>query len=111
MKILCRVDIASLKNVEKLLSLNKKYGSELIEIHHAEHPLRITIIDSSMFNVKEIKEPTGRANELDKKIFIFYDIKNKEWVEWLTKIFWKIFSSSISAQQRLEELKKITRPQ
>ncbi|MFA5855832.1 MAG: hypothetical protein WC867_00605 [Candidatus Pacearchaeota archaeon] len=106
-KVVCRVDIASKKNVEKLLSLNYKYGKELIQIRHKEQPLRATIIDDKLINIKEIKEPTGRDFELDKKIFIFYTIKNKEWNEWLTKIFWKMFLSSIDANKRLKEINNI----
>ena len=106
-KVLCRVDIAGRKNVESLLSLNQKYGKELIEIHHWVHPIRATIVDKQFFDIKEIKEPTGNIHELDKKIFIFYNIHDKDWVEWLSRIFWKIFSSSLTAQKRIEEMQKI----
>jgi len=107
MKIICRIDIAGKENVEKLLSLNFKYGKELIEIHHREQPMRVTIIDDKLINIKEVKEPTGRDRELNKKTFIFYTIKDKDWIEWLSKIFWKMFSSSIDSKKRLEELNKI----
>jgi hypothetical protein len=107
MKIICRIDLAGKENIEKLLSLNFKYGKELIEIHHKEHPLRATIIDSNLVNLKEVLEPTGREKELNKKVFIFYTIKDKEWTEWLSRIFWKIFSQSIDSNTRLNELKKI----
>ena len=106
-KILCRVDISGRKNVEDVLSLNFKYGKDMVEIHHREHPLRATIIDNKFFDIKEIKEPTGKISELDKKIFIFYNINDKGWTEWMTKIFWKMFSSSIDAKKRLAELEKI----
>jgi hypothetical protein len=106
-KVVTRVDLEGLNNVEKLYSLNHKYGKELVEIRHRQQPLRCTIIDDSYFNIKETKEPTGRANELDKKIFLFYYIKDKEWVEWMKRIFWKMFSSSIDARKRIGELDKI----
>lgn len=106
-KVICRVDIVGKKNVEKLLSLNFKYGKELIEIHHREQPLRVTMIDNKIINIKEIKEPTGRKKELNQKTFIFYTIKNKDWAEWLSRIFWKMFSSSIGAEKRLNEIGKI----
>lgn len=106
-KVLCRVDLAGIKNIEKLLSLNFKYGKELIEIHHNEHPIRAFIVDKNLFRIKEIKEPTGKINELDKKTFIFYTIKDQEWVDWLAKIFWNLFSNSIKAEKRIEELKKL----
>lgn len=106
-KILCRVDISGKKNIENILALNYKHGKELIEIRHREHPLRATIVDNSFFDIKEIKEPTGKISELDKKIFIFYNIKDKDWVEWLSRIFWKMFSSSIGVKKRLLELEKL----
>jgi len=106
-KVICRVDLAGIENVKKLLSLNFKYGKEIIEIHHRAQPLRVTIIDNKLFNMKEIKEPTGREHELKKKTFIFYTIKDKEWVEWISRIFWKMFSSSVRAEKRLEEMNKL----
>lgn len=106
-KILCRVDIAGKDNVEKLLSLNFKHGKEYIEIHHAEQPLRGAIVDGKVIRLKEVNEPTGKINELNKKLFIYYTIKDKEWAEWLSKIFWNIFSSSLDARTRVQEIKKI----
>jgi hypothetical protein len=106
-KVVCRVDFAARENVEKLLALNFKYGKELVEVHYREQPLRATIIDSEIINLKEIEEPTGRKNELTEKTFIFYTIKNKEWTEWLSRIFWKMYSSSIDSKKRLDEMKKI----
>jgi len=106
-KIICRVDFAGKANVEELLSLNFKHGRELVEIRHCEHPLRAFIIDGKMFRMKEVKEPTGKMNELNKKAFLFYTIKSKEWSEWLSRIFWKMFNRSIDANKRLAELNKI----
>ncbi|HME87311.1 MAG TPA: hypothetical protein VKE88_02770, partial [Candidatus Nanoarchaeia archaeon] len=106
-KVICRIDLEGKKNVEKLLSLNHKYGKQLVEIRHRDQPLRALISDSKAIRLKEIKEPTGKANELNKHLFIFYQINDKAWTEWLSKIFWKMFSSSIDASKRLEELKKL----
>ncbi len=106
-KVLCRVDIAGKENIENMLSLNFKHGKELIEIRHKEHPIRAVIVDNKMFRIKEIKEPTGKKHELNKKAFIFYNIKDKEWTEWLSRIFWKMFSASVNAEKRLEEMKRL----
>jgi len=106
-KVICRVDVAGKENVEKLLSLNFKYGKELIEIRHREQPLRVTVIDNKLCNLKEIKESTGREKELNKKIFIFYTIKDKDWTEWLSRIFWKMFSQSIDANKRIEQINQL----
>jgi len=107
MKVVCRVDIAGKENIKKLLSLNFKYGKELIQIRHNEQPLRATIIDNKIINLKEVKEPLCRDHELNKKTFIFYTIKDKEWTEWLSRIFWKLFSSSIDSNKRMQEIEKI----
>ena len=106
-KILCRVDIIGRENIEKVLSLNFKYGKEMIEIRHKDHPIRAFVIDNNVIRIKEIKEPTGRIHELDKKIFIFYTIKDKDWTEWLCRIFWKMFTSSIGSEKRLEQMDKL----
>ena len=106
-KVITRIDIGGKENIEALLSLNNKYGRELVEIRHREQPIRSIIVDKEFFNIKEIKLPTGRTNELNKKVFLFYTVKDKEWIEWLTKIFWKMFSSSINAEQRLQEINKL----
>ncbi len=106
-KVLCRVDLDGIENIKKVLSLNYKYGKELIEIRHKEHPIRAFVIDNKTIRLKEIKEPTGKIKELDKKKFIFYTIKDKEWSEWLGKLFIKLFNTSIGSERRIQELNKL----
>lgn len=109
MKVLCRVDLGGIENIKKMLALNYKYGKELIEIHHREHPIRAFVIDDKTLRLKEIKEPTGKIKELDKKKFIFYTIKDPEWAEWLGKLFTKMYNTSISSEKRIEELNRLIR--
>jgi predicted transcriptional regulator len=106
-KVLCRVDLDGVENIKQVLQLNNKYGKELIEIRHREHPIRAFVIDNKSIRLKEIKSPTGKIKELDKKKFIFYTIRDKEWTEWLSKIFNKMFNSSIGAEIRIIELNKL----
>jgi hypothetical protein len=106
-KVVCRVDPTGEENIRKLLALNYKYGKELIEIRHREQPLRLTIIDKKLFNMKDVFRPTGRDYELKINTFGFYTVYNQEWLEWITKIFWKMFSHSIDAQKRLEQWGKL----
>lgn len=106
-KVICRIDLVGRENIERLLSLNFKHGKELIEIRHRQQPLRAIISDNKIFRIKEIREPTGRKNELNKKVFIFYTIKNRDWADWLSRIFWKMFSSSVDARKRIVELNKL----
>ena len=105
-KVICRVDIVGKENIEKLLSLNFKYGKELIEIRHREQPLRATVVDGKMINLKEVRMP-GERGELKNKTIIIYTLKDKEWGEWLSKIFWKMFSHAIGSKKRLEEIDKL----
>jgi hypothetical protein len=107
-KVICRVDLAGRDNIEKMLSLNFKYGKELIEIRHKEQPIRGFISDGQIIKVKEVKDPTNKENELKTTAVIFYTLKDKEWAEWLSKIFWKMFSASVDANKRIEELSKLT---
>lgn len=107
LKILSRIDLAGVNNIEKALSFNFKYGKDIVDIRHDEHPIRAIIIDDTILRIKEVKEPTGKIDELNKKVFIYYTIKDKDWIDWLTKIFWKKFNNSLKAEKRLHELKKI----
>jgi len=106
-KVISRIDLAGRENIEKMLSLNFKYGKELIEIRHKEQPIRGFISDERIIKIKEVKDPTNKENELKTKAVIFYTLKDKEWAEWLSKIFWKMFSSSINANKRIDELSKL----
>lgn len=106
-KIICRVDLTGQENIKKTLSLNLKHGEDSIEIRHNNQPLRGCVIDNKVVLLKEVQEPTGKIKELNKKMFIFYNISDKSWVEWLSKLFWKKFSDSIDGNKRIEQLNKI----
>jgi hypothetical protein len=106
-KIICRVDLAGKENIEKILSLNFKYGKQAVEIRHRDHPIRGLVSDNKRIRLKEIKEPTSKINELNKKVFMFYMIKDNEWADWLSKIFWKMFSNSVDSEKRMLEINKL----
>ena len=106
-KVLCRVGIDGEANIRKLLSLNSKYGKELIEVRHREQPLRVSVIDGKLLSLKEVVLPMDRKKELKKKTFIFYTIRDEKWGEWLSKIFWKMFMGSVGSGKRLEELERL----
>jgi phosphatidylserine/phosphatidylglycerophosphate/cardiolipin synthase-like enzyme len=107
-KIVCRVDFVGKKNIENLLSLNRKYGKELVSIKHKWQPLRGMIIDNKLLRIKEIRL-ASEEDELDKNLYLYYKISDPEWVDWIIKVFWKMFQSSISAQIRLEQLEDVLR--
>lgn len=100
-KVICRVDVLSADNIERLLAFNRKYKERSVEIHHREQPLRGNIIDKKAFRLKEIR------TDSKKQVYLYYLISDVEWTEWVTKIFWNMFSKSIDAEKRLLQLKNI----
>jgi len=107
-KIISRVAIVGVDNVKKLLAINKEVGKDIIEIKHRYQPLRAIIVDDKAVKLREVKDPEYYPTiELSKKIEVFYDIYDKEWVEWLHKVFWKMFSSAMPAEKRIKEIESI----
>ncbi|MEE9525037.1 MAG: hypothetical protein V3V78_00335 [Candidatus Woesearchaeota archaeon] len=108
MKMLTRIDVTGIKNLQKMMAINEAVGREAIEIRHCEQPLRSFIVDNKIARFKEIKNPGDyRKHELRKKTFIFYGITDTEWIEWLQKVFWNLFRTSIPANKRLADLNSI----
>jgi len=107
-KVLARIDITALENFKRMMEINHKIGREAIEIRHANQPLRGFIIDDKEIRLKEEKLPQNyKKSELKQKTRIFYEIYDEEWVEWLQKVFWNIFRTSIDAKQRVRDIEKI----
>jgi hypothetical protein len=107
-KILARVDIASLKNLQMIEEVNSKLGREAIEVRHCRQPLRGFVVDTKVARLKDEKViEKYKPGELRKNTRTFYEIYDEEWVSWLQKVFWELFRSSVSAQQRLETLKSL----
>ncbi len=106
-KILCRVNVASLSNLNKLSKLIVKYPSSF-EIRHCYQPLRGFIIDDKIARFKREEQlKTYKKGELHKNIRIFYEIYDTDWISWLQKVFWNLFRSSLEYNERLKELQKI----
>lgn len=103
-KIICKVDLESMKNIQKMLDINYKLKKETIEIRHAEQPFRAFIVDNKWVRFKERK-----SGNKDKLAHIFYDIIDEEWVEWIQKVFWNIFRTSIKADKRIKDIETIER--
>lgn len=107
-KIITRVDYAGLDNIKRALSINEKVGRSIIDIRHKEQPLRGSVVDGKVLNLKEVKNPLDyKSGELKQETSIFYQISDKDWVEWMQKVFWNMFSTSIDAENRIKEIKKI----
>lgn len=114
-KILARLDITAMKNLDKIFAINDKVGKEMIEVRHLIQPLRTFIVDNRFARLKETKEPDHfDRGELGKKTCIFYEIYDQEWIEWVQKVFWNMFRNATPAKKRaecMEEIQKITRSQ
>ena len=109
-KVLCRVDLESMKNIQKMLQINYKIKKEMIEIRHAEQPFRAFIIDDKLVRFKEIKqyeEQKTKKSKKEKRTHIFYEIMDEEWIEWIQKVFWNLFRTSIAAEKRLQDIETI----
>jgi len=104
-KILTRVEIPGLESIKNILGVNNRIGKEMIDVRHCFQPLRATIIDNNVAIFKEVKDPKDYAGEeLKEKITIIYYIYDKEWIEWLQKVFWNLFRVSISANKRIKDI-------
>jgi len=107
-KLLTRIDIASVHNMREIEKINKEAGYDAIEIRHAFQPLRGFIIDGKIANLKdERKSIQYKKGELRADMDIYFNIMDPIWVSWLEKVFWHLFSQAMPAKERLEELKKI----
>lgn len=106
-KILARINIASLGNLHLLLPLLKKYP-HLIEIRHRFQPLRGSIVDEkiALFRTEETID-LYKEHELEKNTQIFYELYDSEWVVWLQKVFWNLYRASIDYELRVKELRNI----
>lgn len=108
-KFLTNLNILAAKNWEKLDAVNRRLGRDAIEMRHAPHPLRAFIVDDGFAQLKETYAPQLKIadNGAKKDLFIFYCIRDPEWVSWMQKVFWHLFRTALPAQDRFRELKTI----
>jgi hypothetical protein len=106
-KIICRVNMASLLNINKLNKLMIKYQG-LIEIKHSYQPLRGLIVDNNIARFKDEEQVQSyKKGELDKNQVIFYETYDEEWILWLQNVFWGMFRNAISAESRINEINQV----
>lgn len=107
-KILCRVDIASIKNIKRILEINKIVGYDAIDVRHSEQPLRGCVIDNTVLRLREEKKKEDyEEGELVNDLYILYDINDKDWIEWSEKVFWNLHANALPIDNRLKDLEKI----
>jgi hypothetical protein len=111
-KVLTRVELAGLKNVQNALAINQRIGWNALEIRHCFQPLRTTIIDSDVAVFKEILDPKDFAEgELKEKTYLLYYIYDPDWISWLQKVFWHLFRPAVDAKTRITMLEPFKSPQ
>ncbi len=107
-KILTRIDVASISNIKKMLELESKMGKKLVDIRHCEQPLRGFISDGKIARLTEKKDPAiYKAGELKKEVTLKYEIRDEEWVQWLQKVFYNLFRVSVDCEKRMKDMKQI----
>lgn len=107
-KVLTRVELAGLDNIKNILAVNSKIGWDAIEVRHRYQPLRCTIIDDKVAVLKEVLDPKEYApKELKEKISLLYYIYDKDWIEWLQKVFWHLYRPAVGAKRRLDVMKPV----
>jgi len=107
LKIISRVTVDGITNIRRILAINEKVGKNVIEIRHRNHPLRGFIIDDRIARFREVRDPLDPNERMSKKILLFYEIYDKEWIEWFQKVFWYFFRASVSAEKRIDDLSSI----
>lgn len=105
-KIICRMNEASLINISKIQYLLDKYPNNF-EIRHCYQPLRGLVSDDKIARFKnEVYSTDYRENELLENVITYYEIQNKDWINWLQKVFWNFFKTSVDYKVRTKELEK-----
>lgn len=104
-KILCRVNAASLSNLALLRPLMAR---GLIEVRHCYQPLRGFIIDDSLASLRtEESASLYRAGELAADTSVVYEVRDAEWVAWLQKVFWHLYRGAIDHEARVRQLERL----
>src|SRR3989338_10787472 len=107
-KIICKVDLAAINNIEKITAINKVIGYDAIDIKHFEQPLRGFIVDDIMFSLREEKNKSDyKEGETAHDVALIYEIYDKEWVEWMEKVFLNIYNNGLPIEQRIKDLQTL----
>ncbi len=110
-RVVCRVDLATVENLREIERINARLGREAIEVRHCEQPLRGLVIDDRVIHLKEVLDPAKyRPGELSSRTFLFYDLSDPAWVSWLTRVFWRLFQTGTPAAKRLAAIGSIQVP-
>ncbi|MDO8625282.1 MAG: hypothetical protein Q7R47_04320 [Candidatus Diapherotrites archaeon] len=110
-KILSRVEIPSMRNLETAYRIAGAGNDGLLEIRHMEQPLRGFVIDDSRVLLRETKEPGSyKPGELEGPMTVVYALWEPKWVAFCQKIFWQYWKDGFDAQKRLQNLPPVNLP-
>ena len=83
-------------------------GYDAIEVKHIEQPLRGFIFDEKVRLIEEKRKENYNGEEISEDLVLAYDIYDKDWVDWLEKVFFSLHSNSLPAENRIKDLEKIS---
>ena len=106
-KVLVRIDLTGIKNIERLLAINDRMKKDFIDVRHVRQPLRGFVVDDNLGEFKDVLRASDKVNEAKEDLITYYDIHDKYWIQWLKNVFFKKFQSGIPATKRLEDLNSI----
>lgn len=102
LKILCRIDFGTMKNLKELERLLRTYKNK-ISIHNCYQPLRGMIIDEKEIILTYKENPdTYHRSELENHMHILSKISDQEWISWFTKMFWNLYNGSNEYEEILD---------
>lgn len=105
-KVLCRVNFQGLENIEAMVKINEMLGREAIEMRHVYHPLRGFVLDKKIARFRERVYPS-ETGLLKNELAVYYELYDEDWIDWLQKVFWKLYQKGVPVKRRLEELKTV----
>lgn len=106
-RILARVDMGSMENLNAISRLMKTYP-ETLSIRHCRHPLRGWIVDAARTRLIDDKKTAYyKQGELKGDIRVFYEWTDPEWTQWMLQVFWNLYRPAVPAEDRIKELQGI----
>jgi len=108
LKVVSRVDLATARNWHVVQGLNSRFGRDAIEVRHCEQPLRGIIVDGRIARLQEVKVASSyREGELRHDAVVVYLLSDTEWIGFLERVFWRMFSASPPASIRVDAIQSI----
>ncbi len=108
-KIITDINLADLRNVEQVLSLNSGLREPSVEVRHEQIPLRAYIFDNTIIKLGEINSSQRKKGQKKQILALYYVIRDESWIDWMQKLFYKKFQNAIPSNIRIENLRSISK--